>query len=321
MIVRRGENGNTQPLQGHYFMSDERRFIMSFCVYVHINKANGKRYVGITSTNVNRRWANGNGYKSNVLFYRAIQKYGWDEFKHVILFDGLDKESAYTKEIELIAEWDLTNPKVGYNIDKGGNGSNRITEATRKKLSDGTRRYFEEHPEAKEANAERLRNMPHSVKALRKYQKEHPEWSSEHSKWLIQYWSEHPEIVAESAEKKRRLYIEHPEKRISKSKQTSQYFREHPEARRHNAIKTHEYYQNPEVKKWKSEERKKFFAEHPEKKTTKAVVQLSLDGEFIAEFESARIADKTTGVSYKQISQVVTGRQKKAGGYIWRYKK
>lgn len=33
-------------------------------VYVHINKVNGKRYVGITSLDVNDRWRNGDGYKT-----------------------------------------------------------------------------------------------------------------------------------------------------------------------------------------------------------------------------------------------------------------
>lgn len=55
------------------------------------------------------------------------------------------------------------------------------------------------------------------------------------------------------------------------------------------------------------------------KKTTKAVAQFREDGTLIAEFVSAREAEAETGVSHKKISAVVTGKQKTAGGYIWRY--
>ena len=290
-----------------------------YCVYVHTNKTNGKKYVGITSMSPERRWAKGRGYRSNVLFYRAIQKYGWDGFIHEILESGLTKQSAYEKEIGLIQSMQLTDPKYGYNLDKGGNGSNRITEETRKKISNGIRRYYKEHPEARKVNANRLKNMPHNADALIKYQKEHSDWAKIHSDYLRAYWFDHPEIVRASREKCRKYYEKHPEARTLKSEQTKRYFKEHPKAREHAARKTKEYYQDPEVKRWKSEERKRFFAEHPEKKTTKAVAQYSLEGVFISRFVSAREADAITGISYKKISAAVTGKQKTAGGYIWRY--
>lgn len=290
-----------------------------YCVYVHTNKANGKKYVGITSMLPEKRWANGRGYRSNRLFYRAIQKYGWDGFAHEVLEGGLTKQSAYEMEVELIRSMQLTNPEHGYNLDKGGNGSNRITEETRKKLSDGTKRYFAEHPEVREANADRLRNLPHNADALNRYRKERPDYGKVHGEWLKMYLAKHPEAVRASREKCREYYKKHPEARKLKSEQTKRYFNEHPEAKEHAAQKTREYYRNPEVKRWKSEERKRFFAEHPEKKTTKAVAQYALDGAFIAVFASARDADAVTGVNYKSISATVTGKQKTAGGYVWRY--
>lgn len=71
-------------------------------VYVHINMSNNKKYVGITSQKVEYRWNYGKSYSSNKYFTSAINKYGWDGFEHIVLFDGLTKEEAQSKEIELI---------------------------------------------------------------------------------------------------------------------------------------------------------------------------------------------------------------------------
>lgn len=42
-------------------------------VYIHTNKTNQKRYVGITSQDTERRWKNGWGYYTQIIFYRAIK--------------------------------------------------------------------------------------------------------------------------------------------------------------------------------------------------------------------------------------------------------
>ena len=46
----------------------------TYCVYAHINKINGKIYIGQTKQNPNSRWSNGYGYKHSPHFYSAIQK-------------------------------------------------------------------------------------------------------------------------------------------------------------------------------------------------------------------------------------------------------
>lgn len=91
----------------------------NFTVYKH-TVPNGKIYIGITSKNPLKRWKNGNGYKYNLHFYRAIKKYGWDNIKHEILFSGLTKDEACRKEIELIAEYKSNDQKYGYNHATGG---------------------------------------------------------------------------------------------------------------------------------------------------------------------------------------------------------
>lgn len=116
-----------------------------FIVYCHTNKVNGKRYIGLTCQKPNQRFRNGNGYKDNKHFYAAIQKYGWDNFEHSILFDNLTQTEAQEKEIYLIAKYNPRNPLFGYNITPGGNvcsGSDspwygkHHTEATKQKMSE-----------------------------------------------------------------------------------------------------------------------------------------------------------------------------------------
>lgn len=87
-----------------------------YCVYEHVNKQNGKIYIGITS-NIKRRWSgNGYQYKSCTLFYNAIQKYGWDGFDHIVIKENLTKEEAFDIEKMLIEQ----NRSISYNISEGG---------------------------------------------------------------------------------------------------------------------------------------------------------------------------------------------------------
>lgn len=90
-------------------------------LYCHINKINGKKYVGITSkSNPNSRWRNGLGYADTPHFWRAIQKYGWESFEHIILSSKLTKEEACDLEMYLIKSLKLQDDKFGYNIGNGG---------------------------------------------------------------------------------------------------------------------------------------------------------------------------------------------------------
>ncbi len=109
--------------------------IKEYIVYVHTNKINGKRYVGITSQLPNQRWRNGKGYKHCVFFNRAIEKYGWDEFQHDVVATGLSEEEAKRIEIELIDKWQTRNPDFGYNISIGGD-VNSLSPEGRKRLSE-----------------------------------------------------------------------------------------------------------------------------------------------------------------------------------------
>lgn len=109
----------------------------NFVLYKH-TCPNGKIYIGITCNKLYRRWQNGKGYHHNKHFTNAINKYGWENIKHEVLFENLTKEEAEQKEIELIAKYDLTNRKKGYNCDNGGllgSYGHKVDENARKKIS------------------------------------------------------------------------------------------------------------------------------------------------------------------------------------------
>lgn len=93
-----------------------------YCVYKHTSPTN-KVYIGITCQEPEKRWRNGKGYADNDYFYKSIQKYGWENFKHEILAKNLTQEEAYKLEIEIIKKYDSTNREKGYNAHKGGEGS------------------------------------------------------------------------------------------------------------------------------------------------------------------------------------------------------
>ena len=94
-------------------------------VYAHVNKINGKMYIGITSRKKPEiRWGrNGNGYKESTYFYAAIKKYGWDCFEHIVLCRDLSEQEAKALEIFLIKDWGTMDKRYGYNMTSGGNGT------------------------------------------------------------------------------------------------------------------------------------------------------------------------------------------------------
>ena len=116
-------------------LSQEKLYI----VYVHINKINGKRYVGITNQKPEYRWrSDGSGYFRSPHFWNAIQEYGWDNFEHTILEEGLARSEACEKEKHYIELYQTRDRAFGYNMTNGGDGSCGWTpsEETLKKRSE-----------------------------------------------------------------------------------------------------------------------------------------------------------------------------------------
>ena len=158
--------------------SEDRRW----CVYIHTNIITNKAYIGITSNKPEIRWKNGEGYKDCSYFYNAIQKYGWDNFEHIIWMSELTKNEAYKIEQLLIALFDTTNHNNGYNLSTGGQlgpiGVKRINE-TKEKLrllntgvnnpNYGLKRSEETKRKMSEARKGKPSNNPLGLKGPRKY--------------------------------------------------------------------------------------------------------------------------------------------------------
>lgn len=96
-------------------------------VYLVTNQANGKQYVGQTTSSLHRRWTkhcqsassiNQRHYKLS----RAIVKYGIDSFKVEPLHMCENTEEMSFVEMFYIAL--LDSIKKGYNITQGGEGAN-----------------------------------------------------------------------------------------------------------------------------------------------------------------------------------------------------
>ena len=103
-------------------------------VYIHTNKINNKKYIGVTRQLPEQRWKNGKGYVRNEYFYRAIQKYGWDNFEHEVVLVNLTKEQAEMFEVEMIKYYRSNQKEFGYNIEGGGNLHKEVSEETRQKV-------------------------------------------------------------------------------------------------------------------------------------------------------------------------------------------
>lgn len=110
-----------------------------YCIYAHMNKINGKIYIGI-SKNVANRWAHREeSYKRSPAIYNAFKKYGWDGFEHIVMWDNMTKEEACQLEKAMIFLFRFSNKS--YNIAEGGEGVSGVSfsEERRKAMSEARR--------------------------------------------------------------------------------------------------------------------------------------------------------------------------------------
>ena len=307
--------------------------VINYKVYMH-TVPNGKGYIGITMLELEGRWKKGKGYE-NQLFDRAIKKYGWENIKHTVLFSNLTKEQAKEKEIQLIKEHNCTNPKNGYNVTIGGEGSNGFSpsEETRRKISESHKGekavWFGRH-----LTDDMKRQISTKIKLLwknkayrgamiasivgRKLTEEH---KGKISKGMLKIWEgnkgyrnrtlENLEIMRNDEEIQKR--------RINGIKRAY----ENEELRDQMSIRNAGG-KNPFYGKHHTDETKRLLADlsrgkcgslHPR---SKPVLQYDMDGNFIGRYESGNLAAMAMGTTAGNINSCARGEKEISCGYKWK---
>ena len=133
----------TFALSNRSYMEDR------YIIYLHVNKINNKVYVGITKhSNPELRWRHGREYRKNVVFTRALDKYGWDGFEHIARYrkKGICYNVANggqgTSAMNNIIKTKISKSCIGKNIGDS-NPMRNLTEEQRKFHSDKMKRTWE----------------------------------------------------------------------------------------------------------------------------------------------------------------------------------
>lgn len=272
-----------------------------YIVYMHKNKINGKVYIGQTSTSVNHRWQDGKGYKGCTLFERAINKYGWDNFEHIIIADNLTKDASGKMEKDLIALYDSRNPQKGYNISTGGDSGHAgvpVSIEVRKRISESQKGKIVSHETRNKMSLASKGRKPSEL-ALQKA-------SETHNVEVVQLKmnGEYVDCYCSSAEASRQTGINEStinaccnNRNNNKSAGGFLWMKKVD----YDTIGASElYYKNDHLR---------------------PVVQLTKLGQYVAEFSSCKEAQKVMGkINSNNINQCCRGESKSAYGFIWVYK-
>lgn len=112
-----------------------------FRIYKITNLINGKIYIGQTVKTMSARISNykaGAKIKVNQVISRAINKYGFENFKFEQLYTVDSRNEANYLEKYLIAFYNTTDKRIGYNVALGGvSGTGVVSPETKSKISKG----------------------------------------------------------------------------------------------------------------------------------------------------------------------------------------
>lgn len=93
-------------------------------IYKTTNLVNGKIYIGQHKAKV---FEPNNYLGSGVIFNKALEKYGIENFKQELLEECTSKEELNNREIYWISFYNSTDADIGYNMTFGGDGGDTFS--------------------------------------------------------------------------------------------------------------------------------------------------------------------------------------------------
>lgn len=254
----------------------------TYSVYIH-TVPDGRKYVGITNRDPESRWLGGRGYKENNLFFSAIIEYGWANIEHEIIASGLTKEQASKIETELIQKYETEDIERGFNNTTGGVSGFTHSAETRKRIGEISREKW--------SDPEFRRKMIDIQKVAQ---------SS-------------PEVKRKKAEYSRKRYHEDSEYR-NKFKRAQQEYVHSDKFRTEQSERSKAQWRDPIYR-----ERMREAMSGDNNPSARPIAQYDVSGNLIAIYKTCKEGAEKAGISKGGISSCARGRQKTAGGYVWRY--
>lgn len=288
---------------------------MKFIIYRHINKINGKCYIGLTreTKNPNLRWGRyGGGYnqKGQKKFWAAIKKYGWENFEHEILEKDIStSELANKREKYWIAYFDSF--RNGYNATIGGCG------ATGHVCSEEARKINGEKHKGKAYH-----KMPHSEETKKLLSIKHKgmhnspktEFKKGHKTWIFGRHDLGKPVLQYDSEGN---FV----KEWDNVYAVMNFFGGNSQSCiRHCCRGIRKRYKGYI---WRFKENENFSLKvQPQEliDCRRPVLQFDLEGNFIAEYESVIEAHRQTGIGRRSIGLCCANKRNSIQGYIWKYK-
>lgn len=280
-----------------------------------------------------RAGSNGSGYKAhNPHFWAAIQKYGWkDGFTHEVLYSFDNIKDAEQKEIELIAFYNSTDRRYGYNVLIGGNCTQHPSEETRRKIAEKQigRKMLPHVKEAlirantgRKVSDESRRKMSESAK-----KREHRPMSEEAKRKIgdanrgRKYSDEYRQSMSERAKKM-------PVKQFDSDGNFIQEYASITEASKALHIsKSHisdcckgaNMYKSAGGFQWRFADDESVVEKLYNPKAPKKITQKDIDGNVLGIYDSAAEASRVTGYDSSSILKCAKGKLKHHKGYVWEY--